>query len=338
MSQIIKKAPTIKINELKALCKLEKYDKLIEDFKIAVKNDKDKYPFYSTLNIINGKKSCGHKHVKKFISTHKSEIEIIKKHKCKWDLLIEQLKIDTLNLSVITFFKYINEHKDKIDSIEKLIDKMSNLGIEEITLYHGSEFDDEIHKIDTSNYYDLISEKFVYLENIEIIPNYYDNVIKYKTTGSNYYLPLECNFKEKKVKRPYTFAIDVNNLLFDPSLLPSEINYETTIEKIIDLYSKSNVDRNILKDCVDMNVGIEDLIESLENTLKKCELTSDEGSKKQLKDKLIMIKNEIKNLQVIGQNVEGSLINKSDSLTHENIEEEKKLYLKRRYESYFDLD
>ena len=109
---------------------------------------------------------------------------------------------------------------------------------------------------------------------MEAIPNYDENIVKYKTNGSNYKITInEINgFK----------GITVNNLLFSAKILPDNLNsYEIKLE-IVSLKKKIEESCNIVKQVVDVNVGINSLysqyellktsIDELDNFNKKEEI------------------------------------------------------------------
>lgn len=336
-----RKDTTINTKVLRALCDFENYDKFTEELSRIIKKGKKRNAKYCLFEMMQGKKFIGHKDIKRFLNDYKKEIEIIKKYECE-HLILFRYSIDgeINDNSSDVFFSYIKQNKNKINDIKKLIDKIIGLNIENISLCPLYKFNEETHKIyidykdNPSN--NLRSTNFVFADNVEIIPNYGNDSIKYKTNNSNYCLSLRCDWKSMELDM-HNSLISLNNLFFNPDLLPDKIDLENTLGKIISLAKQAKKDKDILRDCVDINVGIEDLYVAFLITSKKIELTNSEDAKQILKEKLYEIRNALTELNNLGQSVEDTLINNSENVTKEKIKDEKKLlYLKNRLDIDFD--
>lgn len=232
------------------------------------------------------------------------------------------------------FYKYFNKNKDKINNIINLLEKIQELGFQEIKFNEEEDFTNKQYKINAYMRESIISSIIAdinFLENMELIPNYESDIIKYKTNGSNYcmMLPNRSDAKDWPGKE-----IILNNLLFDVGRLPKSLKKKDTIDKIISLKETKKNEETSIRDLVNLGVKIFDFEKEyarLEYIVEKLENVK---SKDELKKVLSNIKIQLEQLKQINKNE----IRENVDISEEQIESEKKLYIRNRDFQYLDLD
>ncbi len=227
---------TAKINDLIFICNIiDEYDNFSNDLnKLITTKDIDKI-LKDFNKLHNGIRWFISKDIRSFYFKYKDLIEYIFKYMGE-DFFIKN------NLDY--FYKYINKHKIYKSKILQLLDVLKMLGFEELTLKEETKFTDEEYST-TSSYNKKIN--IVYLDNIEIIPNYQNNLIKYKSKGSNYKITI----KNSRVN------ITVNSLIFDITKLPNSIDPKFILNEIISLKKISQKSCDELKNAINMNYYID---------------------------------------------------------------------------------
>ena len=95
---------------------------------------------------------------------------------------------------------------------------------------------------------------------------------------------------------------------------------------------------NDLKNAVNLSVSIDDLKEQLDTTNKVVLQLQNVKNQEELLALLQKMRRELKLLQAESKIYNESIFQNNPDITYENIENEKKLYLHRRYLSQIDLD
>ena len=80
------------------------------------------------------------------------------------------------------FYAYLNDNKDKLNDIISLLSRLKKLNFNEFALNSDEDFTKSEYKISKKERLATIS----YLENMEVIPNCNNDIVCYKSKGSNY--------------------------------------------------------------------------------------------------------------------------------------------------------
>lgn len=145
------------------------------------------------------------------------------------------------------FYNYLVAHRDSLDSIISLLEKMQELGILKICCDDSVDFKNEKNSIcirfsgnDSLNYF----------ENMKAVPNSKVDRVSYITTGSKYKI---------RVSLGEFPIITVNDLLFDGSLLPDSIDPHRLFDEIRELGTAVQDDNQKLISYVDAATVITEL-------------------------------------------------------------------------------
>ena len=147
------------------------------------------------------------------------------------------------------------------------------------------------------------------------IPTYDDNIMRYRTKGSNY-----------KIYTNNKRCIEVNNLIFSKSLLPSIID-NSLIDEIINLKDDIKEEIDILKTSIIFNVTLDDLFNQYDITSSALSSLDSLANKKEILNALNKIKKQIIRLQMMKNYYNESTI---DTIDQNVLNNEKEKYLKRR--------
>ena len=329
-----KKTISVEVNNLIAICHiLNDYTKFTQNLKELLKNNYSKNIdiAINLYKISKGEFVFNSRKVKKFYKDNKSVIDTINKYSNIQNITINYL---TEENSLDFFYKYIKKHQDNLERILSVLEKIEELGFDKLEFDEENDFTNTIYEIDTRSYINDIS----YLDNIEIVPNYENNIVEYKTTGSNYKIDVQLTFNTIE---EYRKAIVVNSLLFDPKRLPEEINKETIYDKIVSLKKKEKKKCNNIRNSVDLSISIDDLYTQFENINKIIEQLNNEENKEQLpelRELLLEFKNNLNQLQKISSEYNERTIKENPNITEEMLKKEKKKYLKIRDWASIDID
>ena len=316
------------IDSLIALCHiLDDYENFNEKLSNLLTMESKKNIAYDLSAISNGKIVFGLVKIKNFYNENKLVIDTINNFYnisefiyTNYDSNGQLKEMSDLNF----FYKYFLDHKDELNIIISVLEKMKVLGL------YNLQFGEEINFTDKK--YDVYTDfnknfRISYLENMKIIPNYQEEVVKYTTTGSNYEIVVT-SYINKNIK--YSGTIIVNNLLFNPNNLPKEISKEVILDEIINLKNACQNECNAVRNSVDLSVSIDDLYSQYYITCKAIENIGDIENKDEIKDALLEIKSCLEQLQIISSTYNENIIDNS-TITKERLKEEKHFYLSRRF-------
>lgn len=313
------------INNLIVLCHI------IDDFKefenkllTLISTDYNMDFIFKLWDISQGKSSLFGGRVKKFYLDNKRVIDEINKYSNITAFIISNYNCSGKpNNNLKYFYEYILSHKEEIDKILIVLNKLEELGFKKINFNDKVSFAEEVYDVCVCF---SQNDSVTYLNNLEIIPNYNPGVISYKTTGSNYKMIVGVNSDDFKKR---TRNIYLNSLIFNIDELPKGISKKEIFERIITLREEKNNEFSFIKDSVNLGVGIMDLykihelvslkIESLDNVKKKDELI------RLLED----IKEMIIHMHAISIEYNKSIFDEFN-ITEEFLEEQKKDFVKRR--------
>lgn len=324
----------ISINNLLALAHiLDDYEKFNKKLKKFVSSKYNRDDILHLYEISTGEFTLSLK-ARKFYSENREIIDIINKYSSSSDFICYIYDSDGSNnlwCDLNYFYNYLKDNKEKLDDIIILLKKVRELGFGNIKFNVNDDFKNEEYKLSTSKVKSILYSNIRFLENMELIPEYENNIIKYKTNGSNYCMVLPYRDDAKGWS---SNEIILNNLLFDPSRLPNSLKKEDTIDKIIALKETKKEETTSVRELVDLGVKIFDLEKEYANLKYIVDRLENVKSKEELKKVLSNIKIEIEQLRQINKNE----VKENTNVSEEQIEKEKQLYIKSREFQYLDLD
>lgn len=321
----MKKTYNLDINNIIALCHLinkkEEVNSFSEDLKlIGYKLDYVKFSkFINKIErVSNGQHVLLSGFEKKFYLKYKDVIDIIITYSNMSSFSDNNNYRDIIEL----YNNYLLFHKEEIANILAVLNKLLDLGFEEIYFNEDYDFTNMVFYYNPEyGHYTNIT----YLDNIQVLPSY-PGVIKYKSNNSNYRIDMEYSDL-------YTLTdseIRVNSLLFDPSRLPNSLNMEFVFDEINDKARQYYDLYKEIKNSVNLSVGINDLLMQAEITGSMLDGLENVESREELIEILNNILVEIKKLEKLSCEYNVSLSNKESMLSKDFLEEEKKKYLSKR--------
>lgn len=312
------KTISVEVNDLIAICHiLNDYTKFTQNLKELIKNNNSRNIAFILYKISKDEFVFSSRKEKKFYKDNKSVIDTINKYSNIQNITINYL---TEENSLDFFYKYIKKHQDNLERILSVLEKIKKLGFDNLEFDEEKDFTNTIYEIDTSSYINDIS----YLDNIEIVPNYENNIVEYKTTGSNYKIDTQLTFNTIE---EYRKSIVVNSLLFDPKRLPEEITKETIYDIIVSLKKKEKKKCNKIRNSVDLSISIDDLYTQIKNINKIIEQLNNEENKEQLhelREILLEFKNNLNQLQKISSKYNESILKENPNITKDMLKKKRR--------------
>ena len=310
---------TININDLIAICHImDKYENLNMEIK-KIMNIKGNKMLSFKLSKINNNICFGK--IRKFYINNKEAIDIFNKYSNFTTFIFHSYDLNDYDTDY--FYNYILNNNNNLNNIMEVLYKLKSLGFIIIYMNENYYFDNTTYTI-FKNLND--NNSIEYLDNIEALPSYLEKKVKYKTNGSNYRISLNNKFHIKSYKE----SIELNSLVFDPSILPEKLDKENTFDKIINLNKKLENENENLRNSININISIEDLIIQYQIASKMIEKINNDSYKVLLKNNLENIKNNLEELKTISDNYSKEIINNYSLINDETINEEKKLCLQQR--------
>lgn len=306
-----------------AIDEFEKFDKDLMKL-MSLKNNE--LILSEIAYIHKGKKSLFSKKEKEFCKRHKLFLELLDKYGSLDNFLWDNYYVINTHKELIQFVKYIKKNKDKIQNIIYVLKTLHDLGFEKILFDESFNFTENTYTI-SKNIQDNL--ELVYLDNLKAIPNYDEKIVKYKTKGSNFKITLPV-IENKVINNPNLNTIILNSLIFDPERLPKNLDKENTFDKLVELTSNVSKENKIIKDTLDLRLGIEDLNTIYNNLLEKITNIDDITKKEELKSLLKQIKIIINNMQTISDEHNQEILLKNINITKEILHEEYKIYKKSK--------
>ena len=308
---IKKKYNEIRVDVLMVLCHI--LDDF-EDFRSSeyIKSLIFDYNLVEDISRNGSKLLCGPANV--FCKRHKNVLDIIDTY-----MGFAYFMDDTFDLGSHTFrgevnyfYNYLVAHRDSLDSIISLLEKMQELGISEICCDDSVDFKNEKNSICISF---SGNDSLNYFENMKAVPSSTVDRVSYITTGSKYKI---------RVLGEYPI-ITVNDLLFDGSLLPDSIDPQRLFDEIMKLRTAVQDDTQKLIDYVDFAscasgllleyYKLQEAATRIENSIK------DSENKADLRNTLSNLYEVIKQLKRISNAYGRSIVEGSENLTPELLEE-----------------
>lgn len=301
----------------------DEFNAKLNDNLKSTTDDEPRY-FINKLSMVSwGETVIGWKNAKTFYKQYKNIIDTINKYS-RIDLFAQYNYLDSCNSCIDEFYKYLIEHKDRLEEILALLNKLKKLGIENIAFDESLDFTNQSYQM-YSNFGDNFD--IIYLDNMYALPNYPSHTFEYRTKDSNYKMSLRVAFMEFP---GYGRNIEVNSFLFGVDRLPKEITKETIYKEILKLREEH------IKECVNIGksinlaVSIDDLYAQFIKTSRVVESIDDYEYADLLKFYLEEIKKFLDLLKKGNIEYNESLFGKDSTITQDLLEQEKTKYLKRR--------
>lgn len=281
------------------------------------------------LCVIKNERCFNSRKAKKFYEENKKIIDTIKKHFSVWDFFSERYCWGPkYNEELKYMYNYIMENREELDKIIAVLEKIKQLEINDLQFNEDFDFTNETYTIYTSRF---STSSYDYLDNLEVVPCYESDKIKYKTTGSNY----KINFRDGS---KFLENIKLNSLNFDAEKLPNYLDREEMLNKLFSLRDEKKKEYDVIRNSVDLNIKIENM-SSITSVLESIvERIDNVKTKEDLKKNLLTITSSLSKMQSITDNNDKENIEKSKFITTEVLEKEKKLYKERELYSYIDID
>lgn len=306
----------LRIIDCIALCNVgdefEQFIQNLNEFSKGIRGYSKLHDLYKYIK--DGKKVS--KKIREFYAENHKVLDAIHKHTYISNFLLIYFNNKTGEFSqeIMEMYKYIKNNKEEKDKILMNLDKLKELGFEHFVFSSKEKFDN-IYEYDVNdNFYYFVDGK------IEVIPSLEN--LKYKTIGANYQIEFSTI--------PYPKSeIILNNLVFDTNLLPNDLSYDNTMQKIIEMKKEHKDSYKVLNNSVELEYNLEKLISYVEKMddiileIQDCEYKDD------AKIKIGNAKEVISELRWILENYEVNLINQC--LLDESILEEEKLKYYRTY-------
>ena len=320
------------INNIIALCHI------IDEFKefqkrlmpmISPKYNRDF--IFQLWDISEGKLKLGAKKAKKFYNENKYVIDTINQYSNILTFINLNYGFHGEQYGILEFFyKYISNHKDEIDKILAVLEKLKALGFSRFQFNENLDFTQETYEVHPSLKRNF---RFTYLANIEVIPNYIDH-INYKTTDSNY--KMELNIVGDEISQ-HGKTITLNSLLFNPNYLPTKVDKKNTFEHLLKLKNAQKETSRIIRNSVNLSISISDLEHQFNSTNETISQLDGVKNKEELLTVLSNIKDNVEKLKTLSIQHNCNVSQQQPLLTPEVLEREKTLYLKRRTTDSIDL-
>lgn len=325
------------VDNIIALCNiLNDYDEFYKNLKMYFQNKKNIIQeIYTLLQFSMGKKCIYSKDLKIFYLKNKNIIDKINQNIYINNFIYENFEFNNEiveNSTFTTFHKYLKKHKDELDKIQLVLQKIKQLGISKLAFDENLDFSKSNFELRTTFY---LVTTFAYLDNMETIPNYQKDIIEYKTANSNYRIDIE---RLLDTISPKSSTIILNSLTFDYNRLPEELTKQSTFYKIVNLKNEQNDICNAIRNSVALSVSLDDLTIQFNSTNRIIENLDSIDSKNELHEILLKIKENLEQLQTISTEYNKNISQENLHITLEKLEKEKQLYLQRRYWSNIDID
>ena len=279
-------------------------------------------------NISSGKKVFGANKEKKFYKENKKAVDTINKYSNVGLFLLENYSKNgaIANTSLIENYQYIIKHKFHQKEMIDLLEKIAQEGFTKIVLDEQADFTNQGYELYT-NYES--NTHFYYLDNMVAIPSYDDSVIKYKSQKSDYRIEIlpDTFFTHEQC---YGEIIEVKSLYFSPDRLPKVINKNTTFDKILALKNEKEKEYKVIKEAVNLNVGVEDLLMKYQNMESIVANLSDTDKRGEVVSALKEVNNGLKKLQMVSRAYNVDLLYQTPEISREQLDEEAKIYIKKR--------
>lgn len=326
----------INIDNLITLCHiLDDYEEFEKILIKAMKHGSDRDFVFQLDDVSKGKFRLGSYKARRFYEENKLIIDAINHYSTIPSFINLNYGINGKIVGDIRFFyEYLVSHKEDIEKILFLMNKLKELGFDNIEFNDELDFTKEVYKTSLSQYDNFY---LMYVANPEVIPNY-TNEINYVTKDSKYKMILSITgYKEKEISK-YNRKIILNSLIFNPYMLPEELDLEHTYGNLVRLKEEQSDETFLIRNSVDLNVSIFDLDKQYDSTYRIINgLNNNIKHREELVTILMEIKAKLEKLKLLGLEYNRSISRNDPLLSQELLEQEKVYYLRRRENNLTDL-
>ena len=326
----------INIDNLITLCHiLDDYEEFEKILIKAMKHGSDRDFVFQLDDVSKGKFRLGSYKARRFYEENKLIIDAINHYSTIPSFINLNYGINGKIVGDIRFFyEYLVSHKEDIEKILFLMNKLKELGFDNIEFSDELDFTKEVYKTSLSQYYNFY---LMYVANPEVIPNY-TNEINYVTKDSKYKMILPITgYKEKEISK-YNRKIILNSLIFNPYMLPEKLDLEHTYGNLVRLKEEQSDETFLIRNSVDLNVSIFDLDKQYDSTYRIINGLNDNiKHREELVTILMEIKAKLEKLKLLGLEYNRSISRNDPLLSQELLEQEKVYYLRRRENNLTDL-
>lgn len=326
----------INIDNLITLCHiLDDYEEFEKILIKAMKHGSDRDFVFQLDDVSKGKFRLGSYKARRFYEENKLIIDAINHYSTIPSFINLNYGINGKIIGDIRFFyEYLVSHKEDIEKILFLMNKLKELGFDNIEFNDELDFTKEVYKTSLSQYDNFY---LMYVANPEVIPNY-TNEINYVTKDSKYKMILSITgYKEKEISK-YNRKIILNSLIFNPYMLPEELDLEHTYGNLVRLKEEQSDETFLIRNLVDLNVSIFDLDKQYDSTYRIINGLNDNiKHREELVTILMEIKAKLEKLKLLGLEYNRSISRNDPLLSQELLEQEKVYYLRRRENNLTDL-
>lgn len=326
----------INIDNLITLCHiLDDYEEFEKILIKAMMHGSDRDFVFQLDDVLKGKFRLGSYKARRFYEENKLIIDAINYYSTIPGFINLNYGINGKIVGDIRFFyEYLVSHKEDIEKILFLMNKLKELGFDNIEFSDELDFTKEVYKTSLSQYGNFY---LMYVANPEVIPNY-TNEINYVTKDSKYKMILPITgYKEKEISK-YNRKIILNSLIFNPYMLPEKLDLEHTYGNLVRLKEEQSDETFLIRNSVDLNVSIFDLDKQYDSTYRIINGLNDNiKHREELVTILMEIKAKLEKLKLLGLEYNRSISRNDPLLSQELLEQEKVYYLRRRENNLTDL-
>ena len=311
---------------------IDEFEEFNNNF-IELINNTANLNFYKLKKIMNDEKVFGNKELKEFYINNKEIINVINSYSNIYDFVAYNYDFTNKKIkdSFYQLYIYLKNNKSKLNKVIDLVIKIKKLGFNYLSISTNYDFTEQIYGMFGMP---MINDEISYLDNMYVIPSYNGDIINYKTSDSDYEIILKKGVK----KDVYVEKMFINNLFMDIKKLPEEINYNNTFEYILKLRADIQNQYDILRQAINLSIGIDDLRNKYSHIFDLANLVDDTNIKNKLLSTLKNIEEDILELEYLSDNYRKVISNNNSLISENKVEEEKKLALKIRKNSYIDVD
>lgn len=324
----------IRIKNAIALCHIiEGYENFINDIELVWEKNNYFY-FIEDLKKVSFKENIfGKRDAKKFYEKYNWIINTINEYSRIDTFLFEILDDKNKQQSMYVLYEYLLKNEACIEQILNLLEWIKTLGFQSILFDETADFTKEEYNVvqePIRNY----NANIGYLENLERIPSYGNEKIKYKSNGSHYKIKFNYTLAGNKFLMDST--IYLNSLLFAPSLLPLVgCTSDILFEKIIDLKYDKVEECQKLTDAVNVKLKLMDLKSELRSAKQTIEKIYNSAEQKNLEDALLYMELELARMEQVDCENDKELM-ENNSITEDILKRE--LSVRKSILDNIDLD
>ena len=302
-----KKCKRMNVNNMLALAHiLDDYSDFKNRLNIYMFNNYNKMEMNNLIRISSGKFIISSR-TKQFYEENKKIIDTINQYSSLNKFINTKDNIEY-------FYAYLNDNKDKLNDIISLLNRLKELNFNEFALNSDEDFTKSEYKISKKERLATIS----YLENMEVIPNCNNDIVYYKSKGSNYIININVYYFEKPENE-----IILNNLLFDKDKLPKSLERNEILNEIFSLKNTKKDEVSSLKSIINLDSDIHNLEDVYNSLLDTMSSLDNMENRKELLHIVLNIRDALNRLIKFNAKYTDGVVSKSNSITNEIVNNEK---------------